>query len=55
MIPRARGEALTRLEGSLGCTRRRFLFFFREPDFLFRRRLLAVLRTPIKGLADEAC
>ena len=52
MLPRARGEALTRLGYSLGLTRHRFLFFFREPDFLFRRRMLRVLRTPIGGLTD---
>lgn len=47
---RVQGEALTRLGYSLGLTRHRFLFFFREPDFLFRRRMMLALRVPIRGL-----
>jgi hypothetical protein len=43
-IPKATGQALTSIGAMLGFERRRFLFFFREPDFLFRRRVVKSLK-----------
>jgi hypothetical protein len=43
-VTRATGKALTAIAATLGLERRRFLFFFREPDFLFRKRILKYLR-----------
>jgi hypothetical protein len=42
-IQQATGQYLTLLGETLGAKRKRFLFFFREPDFLFRRRLVEYL------------
>lgn len=36
---KAKGEDLTSVGLLLNVERRRFLFFFREPDFLLRRRM----------------
>lgn len=43
ILHRARGRDLTALGAAWGLERKRFLFIFREPDFLFRKRLIKSL------------